>query len=80
MIDGNDVILFLSRNGRQFTVKTNDIMDDTYRVDKITGSDAVLTYLPMNVQQTLVFNSDAIGSSAMSDATHLAMTPSSKSP
>lgn len=66
MIDGNDVILFLSKNGRQYTVKANDLLDDTYRVDKITDNNAVLTYLPMNIQQTLVFNSTAVGSSILS--------------
>lgn len=66
MIDGNDVILFLSHNGRQYTVKANDVLDDTYRVDKITDNNAVLTYLPMNIQQTLAFNSTAVGSSILS--------------
>jgi hypothetical protein len=80
MIDGNDVILFLFRNGKQYTVKTNDVMDETYRVDKITNSNAVLTYLPTNSQQTLVFNSNAVGSSAMNDAIHPAMTFSFKAP
>lgn len=78
MIDGNEVILFLSRNGRQYTVKANGVMDDTYRVDKITNSNAVLTHLPTNIQQTLVFNSNAIGSLSISDATPPAMASSSQ--
>jgi hypothetical protein len=57
VIDRNVVTLFLSRNDRQYAVKLNDVLDDSYRVDKITDSNAVLTYLPMNIQQTLVFNS-----------------------
>ena len=78
MIDGNDVILFLSKNGRQYTAKANDVLDDTYRVDKITDNNAVLTYLPMNIQQTLVFNSTAVGSSVLSasaSATTMQHTP-----
>lgn len=59
MIDGNDVVLFLLKNGRQRTVKENDVLDDAYHVDKITDKLAVLTYLPMNVQQNLAFNSSA---------------------
>lgn len=66
MIDGNDVILFLSKNNQHYTVKVNDVLDHTYRLDKITDNNAVLTYLPMNIQQTLVFNSTAVGSSALS--------------
>lgn len=80
MIDGNDVILFLSRNGRQYTVKVNDVVDDTYLVNKITNSNAVLTHLPTNIQQTLVFNSNAIRSPVISDAIPPAMTPLSQFP
>ncbi len=65
MIDGNDVVLFLTKNGRQYTVKVNDILDDTYRVDKIADNLAVLTYLPMNMQQTLTFNSTAVNTPAV---------------
>lgn len=66
MIDENNIVLFLSNNGRQYTVKENDVLDNTYRLEKITNNNAVLTYLPMNIQQTLAFNSTAIGSSALS--------------
>lgn len=65
MVDGEEVILFLSKNDRQYTVKANDILDDTYRLEKITDNNAVLTYLPMNIQQTMTFNSTAVGSSTM---------------
>lgn len=81
MIDGNDTILFLSKNGRQYTVKANDVLDDAYRVDKITDNNAVLTYLPMNIQQTLLFNSTAVGSSVLSasaSATTMQHTPQSQ--
>lgn len=59
MIDGNEVVLFLTKNGHQYTVKVNDVLDENYKVEKITDSMAVLTYLPMNIQQTLSFNSSA---------------------
>jgi hypothetical protein len=68
MIDGHDVILFLSKNSRQYAVKMNDILDDTYRVDKITDDSLVLTYLPMNIQQTLAFNPVAEGGSILRDS------------
>ena len=60
MIDGNDVVLYLLKNGRQYSAKVNDTLDDSYRVDKIIDKLAVLTYLPMNVQQTMDFNSTAV--------------------
>jgi hypothetical protein len=66
MFDGNDVVLFLTKSNRQYAVKVNDVLDDMYRLDRITDNNAVLTYLPMNIQQTLVFNSTAAGNSALS--------------
>lgn len=56
MVDGGEVTLFLSRNDRQYTVKEKDVLDDSYRVDKIGEGEAVLTHLPTNTQQTLLFN------------------------
>jgi hypothetical protein len=66
MIDGNEITLYLSRNDQQYSARVSDILDGTYRVDKITDKSAVLTYLPLNLQQELVFNSTAIGISALS--------------
>jgi hypothetical protein len=66
MIDGNIVTLYLSRNNQQYSVKLNDVLDGEYKVDKITDKSALLTYLPLNIQQELVFNSTAIGVSALS--------------
>lgn len=68
MIDGNEMVVFLSKNGRNYVVKANEIFDDNYRVDKITPTDMVLTYLPMGIQQTLPLNSTAVGSSALTTA------------
>lgn len=67
MIDKGEVTIFLSRNGSHYTVKVNDVLDGNYRVDKITATNAVLTYIPLNIQQTLAFNSTAIGSSALNE-------------
>lgn len=78
MIDGKDVVLFLLKNGQQYSVRTNDTLDGTYRVDEITDKLAVLTYLPMNMQQTLLFNSSAVikpGVNTLADATQIPITP-----
>ena len=75
MIDGNEVVLFLSKNGQEYTVKANDVMDGAYRVDKIAEDNATLTYLPMNVQQILTFNSRSAGNPASG-----ATTPAISSP
>ena len=77
MIDGNEVVLFLLKNGRQYTVKENDTLDDNYHVDTITDKLAMLTYLPMNMPQTLTFNSSAVITptvSALATATQIPPT------
>jgi hypothetical protein len=61
MIDGEQITLFVLQGGRQHTVKLGDVIDEVYRLDKIGNINAVFTYLPMNIQQTLMFNSTAIG-------------------
>lgn len=66
MLDGNEVTVFLSRGDRRYTVKEKDVLDDTYRVEKITEGEAVLTYLPTNTQQTLSFNTTAAANSLIS--------------
>ena len=77
MIDGHEVTLYLSKNNQQYSAKLNDVLDGNYRVDKITYKSAVLTYLPLNIQQELLFNSTAIGISALSaSASDAAIQPS----
>lgn len=66
MIDGKEVTIFLSGNGHQYIAKENDVLDETYRVDKISEGVAVLTYLPTNSQQNLPFNSSLAGSALLS--------------
>lgn len=56
MLDGNEVTVFLSNNDRRYAVKEKDVLDETYRIDKIGEGEALLTHLPTNTQQTLSFN------------------------
>lgn len=77
MIDGDVVTLFLTGNNQLYSAKLNDILDGAYRVDKIAEKSAVLTYLPMNIQQELVFNSTAMGATALNALSpETAMQPS----
>lgn len=76
MQDGNDVVLFLSGNGKNYTVKAGDVLDNSYRVDKIGDNEAVFTYLLMNTPQTLSFNSNAGRAPALSaSASPVTMQP-----
>lgn len=64
MVDEGVVVVFLSGNGRQYTVKAGDVLDNTYRVETIGDNDAVLTYLPLDIKQTLTFKSGLAGRSS----------------
>ena len=46
-------IIYLVRDNRTFVVRTGDIIDDAYRIEKITPQEVVFTYLPMSQVQTL---------------------------
>ena len=49
--DRNEVILL--HEGQVAVVHAGDLVGDTYRVETIAGNVMVLTYLPLNLQQTM---------------------------
>lgn len=51
--DGGKAVIFLVKGGNILTVKEGDIIEGNYRVDGIVGSTLGLTYLPLNIKQTL---------------------------
>lgn len=52
LVDGR-LRVFLSRQDRTFIVREDDVIEDTYRVDKVSPPTMVFTYLPLKQQQTL---------------------------
>ena len=46
-------VIFLVRGDRILLVSAGDIIEGTYRVDGIVGTALGLTYLPLNIKQTL---------------------------
>ena len=38
---------------RNLVVKLGEVIDNTYKVEEVSETAVVLTYLPLNVQQTL---------------------------
>lgn len=46
-------IVFVSVRGRNYAVKTGDTLIHQYRVDDIRPPTMTVTYLPMNIQQTM---------------------------
>jgi len=53
MIEDGKSLVFLSKNDRNLVVKEGDIIDETYRVESIRPPAMTLTYIPLNMTQTL---------------------------
>lgn len=56
VIDGNQTKIILSQSGKNIVVKLGERIDDEYRFDAIDNEAITLTYLPLNVEQTLIIN------------------------
>ena len=46
-------IILLVRGDRIYTVSAGDVIDNTYRVEGLAGGRLELTYLPLNIKQTI---------------------------
>ena len=53
--NGDATVIYLSRQTTNYAVKEGDKIDNTYQVEKINANSMILTYLPLNMQQTLFF-------------------------
>lgn len=53
VLDGGEITVFVAFNGRNIAVKANEVIESTYRVDAIDPRSMVLTYLPLDMKQTL---------------------------
>lgn len=47
------ITLFLGRQQRALVVRAGDILDGSYRIDAVTPQRALITYLPLDIQQSL---------------------------
>lgn len=57
MVDDGQIIVFLTRQERNYAVRSGDKLDNTYQVDDIKPNVMLLTYLPLNLQQSLTIGS-----------------------
>lgn len=53
MVQEENPIVFMSKQDRNYAVKEGDVIDATYRVDSIKGSLMELTYIPLDMKQTM---------------------------
>jgi hypothetical protein len=53
MLEDGKLTVFLTGGQRNYVVKVGDVIDGTYRVDAIDALVMTLTYLPLNIKQTI---------------------------
>ena len=51
--DGAKRVILLVKGDLVYTVSEGEVIDNTYRVDRLTGGQLELTYLPLNIKQTI---------------------------
>lgn len=50
---GEKAVIILARQNRSYTVREGDVLDNIYRVDEVSAPLMTLTYLPLNIKQTI---------------------------
>jgi len=51
--EGETRIILLVRDERIYTVAEGEVIDNTYRVERLAGGQLELIYLPLNIKQTI---------------------------
>jgi hypothetical protein len=57
MVEEGQTVVFLTRQERNYAVRSGDKLDNIYQVDDIKSNVMLLTYLPLNLQQSLMIGS-----------------------
>ena len=56
IIHNNEMKIILSQSGEKVVVKLGEKINDQYRIDAMNNEAITLTYLPLDVEQTLIIN------------------------
>ncbi len=51
--EGEKVVIVLTKQNRSYAVREGDVLDNVYRVDEVRAPVMILTYLPLNIKQTI---------------------------
>ena len=51
--EGGTRIILLVKDDRIYTVSEGDVIENTYRVERLAGGQLELTYLPLSIKQTI---------------------------
>lgn len=54
LLEEGKLTVFITNQDRNYAVKAGDTIEGSYRVDRIDPQQVLFTYLPLNMQQTLV--------------------------
>ena len=60
-ISGNETWVFLTQSGEHHITKVGGKINNQYRLDSINDSTITVTYLPLNMKQTLTINNKIAG-------------------
>lgn len=53
ILGDDEYYVFVALNGKNYVVKEGDIVQQTYKIEKITPPVMTLTYIPMNIVQSM---------------------------
>jgi hypothetical protein len=60
LVDGPDhMIIFLVKGEQVYTVRSGDVIDAIYRVDGVSAGLLTMTYLPLDIKQTINVGNDS---------------------
>jgi len=51
--EGGSLIILLIKGERMYTVAEGEVIENTYRIERLIGGRLELTYLPLNIKQTI---------------------------
>jgi hypothetical protein len=52
-VDGERQTILLVKGERIYTVAEGEVIENTYRVERLQGGVLEMTYLPLNIKQTI---------------------------
>lgn len=58
LIEDGQMTVFLTRQDRNYVVKTGDTIDGMYKVEEVNARIMTLTYLPLKIKQTLMIGGE----------------------
>ena len=58
LIEDGQLTVFLTKQDRNYVVKTGDTIDGTYKIEEVSARMMTLTYLPLKIKQTIMIGGE----------------------